>query len=303
MNKIERVLAAARGEEADRSAFFAWHPFGLEHMKGESLAAAAIAYAAEYQVDLLRLAASDLFPLPPQLSLDRSADLTRIEPAPGTSKVWLQRLVAWEQFRRLAGEKLLGCESVPNPWSILRRLGAVELVQSSGEDYRRHALEAICETLCNYVEAVLEAGANAIALEVEGASHDWMSEADYQQWGLPYDQKILDAARDASFRILHVRGDRTQLKILLQLPAELLQWSLYRCGPSLEKVKALWPRGVVGGLDETRFAHMSFEALRRHCREARFSDYEIVAPGDVLPSTVAPRQLEVLKHAFVKVRV
>lgn len=282
-----------------------WHPLGLAHMPGESLAAAGLAFAAAYQVDILRLASQDAFPLPPQLSLDRPHDLTRIEEVSGQARTWLPRVVAFEEIRRLAGTKLFACESIPNPWSVLRRLGAFELARKSGREhpsYLTHALQAITACLTNYTRAIIEAGATAVAFELEGPSHDLMTPEEYSELGLPYDQQLLEAASGAEFRILHVRGSRLYLKPLMGLPAEFLQWST-ATGPSLEKVALYWPGRLMGGLDETRLPTMSFLELQRHVGDVVHSRFDLVAPGDPLPATIAPRQLEAIRDYIVRVRV
>lgn len=282
-----------------------WHPLGLAHMPGESLAAAGLAFAAAYQVDILRLASQDAFPFPAQLSLDRPHDLTRIDEVSGQSKAWLPRLVAFQEIRRLAGKKLFACESIPNPWSVLRRQGALELARKTGREhpsYLAHALEALTASLCNYTRAVIEAGATAVAFEIEGPGHDLMTPEEYGELGLPYDQRLLEAASGAEFRILQVRGSRLYLEPFMGLPAEFLQWSMAN-GPSLEKVAHQWPGKIMGGLDETRLASMSYLELQRHVGDVVHSPVHVVAPGDALPATIAPRQLEAIRDYIIRVWV
>src|SRR5262245_40740180 len=122
MNKVERVLAALRGDPVDRPPVSFWFHFGLEHEPPEVLAGTELDLFRSFDLDWLKVmhdypfGESDGFG-----SVDSPSDFRRIRPvAPNRGGFARQA----EALRRigdaLAGDALF-VDTVPGPWSIAER--------------------------------------------------------------------------------------------------------------------------------------------------------------------------------------
>ncbi|HXE73159.1 MAG TPA: uroporphyrinogen decarboxylase family protein [Candidatus Nitrosotenuis sp.] len=302
MDRIERLQAVLAGEAVDRPPFTFWHHFGLQHMPGDALASAEVAFARRYQPDLLKVMSDYPYPLPERLSLDRPQDLTRLDVLRGKEGDWEQQLLALRKIAAAARGKLWVLETVFSPWTVLRRLAGQALVarcMAEHPGFLRHALEAISQSLVNYLRHCQEAGVDGIYYAVSGASHDHLTPEDYARWARPYDLRVLEAASSFKMRVLHLHGRRLHFEAMLDYPAEVLSWST-AAGPGLARGAARWGKVVMAGLDEEQIPHMTPTAVAAHVRavaaEMPHSGF-ILAPGCSLAPDTSPRLLEALRDA------
>ena len=72
-----------------------------------------------------------------------------------------------------------------------------------------------------------------------------------ERFVLPYDRRVLEAASEASFNLLHVCGPGIYFDQLAELPAHAISWaSTDRGNPSVSQAHARSPRALVSGVDE-----------------------------------------------------
>src|SRR5262249_52589889 len=69
LTKIDRVLAALRGEPVDRLPFSFWYHFGLQHRPGKVHAEAELDFYRFYQPDFLKVMSDYPYPLPKGLDV------------------------------------------------------------------------------------------------------------------------------------------------------------------------------------------------------------------------------------------
>jgi uroporphyrinogen-III decarboxylase len=167
----------------------------------------------------------------------------------------------------------------------------------------RGALEAVTTTFERYVPAVLAAGAEGIYLAtVDWAARDLMSADEYRSWARPYDERILAAAAQARFNVLHVCRTNTLLPELSDYPVAAFSWAAGEPGnltlaEGLERFRGAAMGGIPheGALqrDEPdavlRALHDGFEQTggRRW----------LIAPSCSIPPTTLPEQLQRLRTA------
>jgi len=307
-SKRERVLETLAGKEVDKRPFTFWHPFGLSHMKGESLAAAALTFAATYGVDLLRLPAVRDIPLQPQASLDRPHDLTTIEELPGHAGFWSERFEALTSISRLNENRIAVFESIPEPLTALSYLCRSELIQQAEKNHRsflEKGLESITASLKNYLSTLLKANCvDGLVVEIESATYEAREPEQFESLVKPYLRDLLNfITQESEVPIwLHVRGTRVYLKPLVDLPHQMISWSHLSAGPKLDRA---FPRGykgvIAGGIDDKALSNMSFQDIRKHVEEARNQYVSFLCIGDHLSSDTSPRQLQALSY-FLKKR-
>jgi uroporphyrinogen decarboxylase len=115
----------------------------------------------------------------------------------------------------------------------------------------KDALEAITETLVRFADAALTEGVSGIFYSIQAASHRVHTEAQYAEFGEPYDRRVLESVRDRSFlTIVHCHGTDLMFDRLARLPGHAWNWDDRATPPSLADAKAQVPGAVIGGLHQ-----------------------------------------------------
>ncbi len=307
LGKRERVLRALSGEEVDKRPFTFWHPFGLSHMKAESLSTVAISFAAAYGVDLLRLPTVRDIPVAPQTSLDRPHDLTTLEPITGHSGFWAERVEALKTTVRLAEGRIAIFEVVPDPMTALSWICPPELLVTAERSHRSFldkALAVMTESLRSYVKILLtEARIDGIVLEIASASFELREPSDFNEIVKPHLSGVVEEAQGHAATPLWFQlvGRRTYAEPLLDLEPSLLSWSHLAHGPALDKLPRRNRVRLAGGIDEQAVARASYQEIRRQVEEARDLPVALLCPGDTLSADLAPSRLQALSN-FLKKR-
>lgn len=276
-------------------------------MKGESLAAAALSFAATYGVDLLRMPVTRDLPLGPQTSIDRPHDLTQLGELSGLTGFWLERTEALKYAYRMAEKKLAIFETIPEPWTALSYVARKELLrttESNHPTFLEKALSDVTASLGNYVERLIsEECIDGLVIEIESATYEQREPESFESTIKPHLERLLTritAQRDIPIW-LHVRGTRVYLAPLVDLPHHMISWPHLSAGPRLESAL---PKGysgnLAGGLNEQAIADMSYQDIRLHIEEARDQPVSLITVGDGLPSDLSPSRLRALADFLSK---
>ena len=112
------------------------------------------------------------------------------------------------------------------------------------------ALEIITQTFCSFVTECLSVGADGIFFATtHWASHNLLTDKEYQEFGRPYDLRVLDVAKDATFNILHVCQSQNMLRTLADYPVHALNWDTRdNTNPSLQEARTFTTLPLVGGV-------------------------------------------------------
>ena len=302
LNKIERVIAALKGEEVDRPPFSFWYHFGLQHRPGKDHARAEVDFYRAYDLDFLKVMSDYPYPLPPGLeALETEDDWNRIEPVPGTNSCWDEQFSALEMISDAIGKEAMFIETIFSPWTTARRLaraGGVEMARQRSPEILLAAMDSIAITLADYAKESVKRGAAGIFLSLGAASGDVLTADEYAIWGRPYDLKILEAVRDARFNVLHIHGKRIHFDSVLDYPAAALNWSHFATAPSLGEGKSRSGKTVMGGVDESVASHVSAPEIREQIANT-IRDVGtrglIVTPGCSVPTDTREANLRAIK--------
>lgn len=309
MNKIERVTSALNGEEVDRPPFSFWYHFGLQHMPAVKHAEAEIDFYRAYDLDFLKVMSDYPYPLPANLeAIETEDDWKRIEPTSPADPCWDEQLAALSMIDDAIGKEAMFIETIFSPWTTARRLaksGSLEAARQGYPETLLRAMEAIASSLADYSREVLKQGASGIFLSLGAASDDVMSVEEYETWARPFDLKILEAVREATFNVLHIHGRRIHFDSVMNYPASALNWSHFATAPSLKEGKVLSRKTVLGGIDEATASHVSPPEIREQIettiREMGTRGL-IVTPGCSVPTDTRELSLRTIKTAVEQVR-
>lgn len=307
LSKRERVLKTLAGEEVDRRPYTFWCPFGLSHMKGESLAAAALTFAASYGMELLRFPVVRDLPLGQQVSLDRPHDLTQLEVLSGHAGFWAERLEALRVAHKMGEKKVALFETVPGPWTALSYMCSSELLSSTEKNnpnFLEKALTDVTSSLKNYLSEILSKDwVDGLVIEIESASFELRQPEAFEAFIKPHLMEMLNhVTRESKLPIwLQARGNRVYLDPLLDLPHQMISWPHLSSGPKLEKAFPKSYKGrIAGGLNEVALRDMSYQDIRMHVEEARNHHVHLLTVGDQFSADISPRRLHALANFLQK---
>ena len=305
MDRRERFHAAVEGGEPDRPPTTAWVHFLSDHLSGEETAALHLQFLRTYDWDIAKVMNDYRYPLPEALETIGSAEaMRRFRRLSLRERAFAEQLKA---IRRLRAE--LGPE-----WPILDTLfdPYQQVVRNVGFSEGRHVplhrdaalemLDAVCATLCDYVGAAREAGADGFFLSVNSAIREGfprgVADAVFREFQRPFDLRLL-AAAEGSVRVLHVHGVGLDLDRVIDYPCEVISISDRLPGnPSLADLRERTGKCLMGGIDETRIQERPLPELRAEIDDALAHAGRrrwIAAPGCTVPSFTPQRTLRCLR--------
>jgi uroporphyrinogen decarboxylase len=285
MNPRERVEAALRGAPVDRPPISFWRHFFEKETSAAGLAEAMLGFQRAYGWDFMKVNPRACYHAEPwgcryQFSGQPHIDPKLVEPAVKTPEDWAKikplppttgALGEQLEALRLIKEGLHGevpfVETVFSPLSVAGRLiGSDDIMLEHLRQYptRVHeALEAITVTFEGFARACLDVGADGLFFATTNwATYDRLTDTEYEEFGRPYDLRVLKAVEGAAFNILHVCRSHNMFWKLLDYPAQAVNWAAADAtNPRLSEVWQQSHRPVMGGIDHV-------ETLRRGTPEA-----------------------------------
>jgi uroporphyrinogen decarboxylase len=246
LTRSERVRRALAGQPVDRPPIAFWaHNFARENSAAE-LAAETVRVYRTYGWDFIKIQSRassfaemwgnryefshELATPSTQLSwaVHSVEDLARLRPVDPTTGALGEQLEALRLIRAEVGPEVPIQQTVFAPAMVLAMLtnGSNALL-----DYLRkepeathQALGVLAETLAGYATAALDHGADGIFLAIKAAAAGQMTRAEYAEFGLPYDRKVLEGAAAGWFNMLHLCGEDLYMEVADELPTPLLSY-------------------------------------------------------------------------------
>jgi uroporphyrinogen decarboxylase len=305
MTKQERVLAAIQGRPVDVVPYSIWYHFGTQFLPGDKAAEVVIAFYERYDLDFLKVMNDYAYPLPDGLDRIRSiTDWKRLRPLKSTEGGFVEQLkLLTEVAKRLEGEALF-VDTVFDPFYVARRTAKdiiFELLRSHPEEFKQ-GLGVITESVCNYVNAVLEIGAAGIFLAVNGATTDFFTRDAFCEFVKPYGIRVLEAIQDkALFNIVHIHGENILFDEILDYPLHALSWEHLHTPPSLAEARQKTDVCLIGGIDEKHPNHAHPDELEMQVEDAlreTHGEKFILAPGCSLPTDMPVEQIDLIYKAI-----
>ncbi len=309
MNKKERVLAAIHGKEVDYIPYTMWYHFGTQFMPGEKAAEVVIAFYERFDLDLAKVMNDYAYPLPDGIDrINSIEDWKQMKPLKASEGGFAEQLKLLKVVADHVKDDAFFVDTIFDPFYVAQRTGKniiFDLMREHPEDFKL-GLEAITESLRNYVKALLDLGAAGIFLAVNGASTDVLTPDEFKEFVKPYSLRVLDAVKDRSaFNITHIHGEHIMFEEFLDYPVQVLSWEQAYVPPSLAEARKMTDCCLMGGLDERmpNFVHANdLEAqVEQACQETQGRKF-IFAPGCSLPPDMPVEQIEIIRNAVRKGR-
>ena len=313
MSRRERVEAALRGAPVDRQPVSFWRHFFEKETSALGLAEAMLGFQEQYGWDFMKVNPRACYHAEPwgcrfQFSGQPHIEPKLLEPAVKTAEDWRQirplppsvgALGEQLEALRLIKEGLQGevpfVETVFTPLSVAGRLTGSDDVLL--EHLRVHpdrvhkALDAIALTFAGFARACIDVGADGLFFATTGwATYERLTDAEYEEFGRPYDVRVLEAVEGAPLNILHVCRSQNMLRKLLNYRARAFNWATADpTNPTLGEVWQRSHRAVIGGIDHVgTLRHGTPDAVKAEVRAAVEQTREglFIGPGcSISPQT------------------
>ncbi len=312
MQKRERLEKAIAGESADRTPVALWRHWPGDDQRAADLAAAHLQFQQMFDWDFLAVVPSSNFLVTgysfydewtgaasgrreiTRHAIKRSLDWTELRPLdpdrgdPG-KQIECLRLLS----KPLAANSTPHIQVVYSPLTQAARLSGTKMLLNH---LRRHpdrlvtGLNAITETTLRFMHALRRNTAIAgLLYVVEMASFTLLSEAEYAQFGKPFDLKLLtELPQSWWLNVLQITGDMPMLSLLANYPVQVINWSDQETHPPLDRTQLEFQGAVCGGLGEEQHLNLGTPTtVRDAARKASLAmgRHLILGSGSTVPIT------------------
>ncbi len=290
MTKRERLEAAIRGEPTDRLPVALWRHFPGDDQDPIELAASTVAFQQQYDFDFVKVTPASSYCVRdwgvedswlgneegtreythhPIRTAEQWHALRRLEPEEGALGSQLRCL---ELIREQLGDEIPFIQTIFNPLSQAKNLvGRQNLVGHLRRDPEmvQAGLEVITDTTVRFIMAARERGIAGIFLAVQHASYDLLCESEYEEFGIAFDQRLLEAASGLWLNVLHLHGNRVMFDLLADYPVQVVNWHDRETPPTLREGKTRVQGAVLGGLRQwDTMLRGTPEDVRREAKDA-----------------------------------
>lgn len=114
------------------------------------------------------------------------------------------------------------------------------------------ALNSITESFRTYITECLNVGVDGIYLATTSwASYSLMTSLEYLEFGRNYDLRLLDAAKEGTFNILHVCKSNNMLTELVDYPVNAFSWDATDpTNPTFGEMRQRTKSTLIGGIND-----------------------------------------------------
>ncbi|KRK88275.1 uroporphyrinogen decarboxylase family protein [Lentilactobacillus sunkii] len=271
MNHYERIRAALKSEPVDRVPVNLWAHLPEYDQNPKSLARKQVEFARKYDFDFIKLMPFGLYGVedygaeityyakrdhPAVLSrpgISNYQEWTHIDPLPGNYGTYGKQVELAKYVREFSGGEFPFIQTIFNPLTTALKLAGNRLILDIKEhpDEVKAALDALTQTTINFVKENINAGVDGFFYATQTATANLLTREEYEEFGKPYDLKVLDAFKDKTwFNVAHIHGDNTYFDIIADYPVQALNWHDRSVSPSLAEARKITDKTLIGGLHE-----------------------------------------------------
>ncbi len=330
MTKVERIKAALRKEEVDKLPYAFWTHLPGDDLIPEVVAEKTYEFYKRYDLDFIKMMnngmyATEDFGCRADSSAVKSGGATVLTSSPiQTAEDWT-RLEAPDIHKGAYGRELKHLQlllektkgEVPVVLTVYTPLATANKIADSmlkyGKDNKplchiregngdklKAALEVITETTCQFIREVISTGADGVFIASQTSSYDYFTDEIYQEYGVPYDMRILDAAKGGWFNILHAHGDKLMFDTIKDYPVDAFNWHAFETLPTLKEARDLTGKCLIGGIQRYHITNRNKNAIIDEiyqCLAELKGRGHILTPGCVVRYPLDPEILSFVRRA------
>lgn len=272
MDKRERLERTIAGELTDRAPVMLWRPFPGDDQRTADYTASVIDFQLRYDWDACVIVppwsfagadyglqdewtgAGDASRAAIKRPIRRSLDWTDLRPPdPMRGEYGRMAAVVKAVCEGFASAQVPVVMMILSPLAQAARLTGYDLLRKhlrTRPDRLLTGLATLTEGTMRFLDSVRNSGLSGIALLIEHADYDLLSEAEYESFGLPGDAAVLSGApKSVWFRLASFAGSAPMTRQFSRVQANIVGWDDRAAEPDLQAGRALWSGAICGGLD------------------------------------------------------
>lgn len=291
MNRRERLERTIAGEETDRVPVALWRHFPGDDQRAADFARSTVDFQRAYDWDFVKVTPASAYSVIDYGVQDQWAG--NCEGTRAYTKRAVTRSLDWTALRTLdpmRGElgkqldalRLIG-EALGDDVPIIMTISSplVQAKHVAGQDTLlrhlrmqpdrvRSGLSVITESTLRFIDALRRSPVAGIFYAVQHASYGVLSEAEYRDFGLPYDHRILDTLPERWwFNMLHLHGSDPMFGLIGEFRVQAVNWHDRGTEPSLGQARLMFDGALCGGLSTDEHLHLGTpSAIRDAARDA-----------------------------------
>lgn len=292
LSKRERLEKTIAGEITDRTPVALWRHFPSDDQRPPDFVDSVLTFQRQYDWDFIKVTPSSSYCL-----LDYGAQ-DEWQGDPEGTRHYTRRVISrtadWLDLRPLdplrgaLGQQLealrllregLGNDDVPFIHTLFSPLAqaknlvgkdqlAVQL-RMAPERFRT-GLNTLTESILRFINALERTKISGIFYAVQMATYADLTEAEYREFGRPYDLRILEALpRHWWLNMLHVHGTAPMFNLFTDYPVQVLNWHDRESDTDLATGKLKFKGAVCGGIGQQHPLHLGAPSeVREQARNA-----------------------------------
>src|SRR5438132_889982 len=155
-----------------------------------------------------------------------------------------------------------------------------------------------------FAAETLASGADGIFFATAAATTGYLNVEEYEEFGRPYDLRVLEAAAGSELRILHIHGIGIMFDQLTDYPVDAINWHDRRTAPTLSEARHRFSGCLAGGINELKsLSSGTPEQIADEARDAiaqTGGTRHIVAAGCTIPIDITEERIRAVRAALEK---
>lgn len=270
MEKRERLERTLAGEPTDRVPVALWRHWPGDDQRSADLTQATLDFQKAWDFDFVVVMPADSYSvldygvqdswvgnLEGKREYTRRAvvrsldwtDLRRLEPTRGSLGT---HLIAVKQVQEALGDETAVLHTIYSPMSQAEKItGPENLIQHLRREPERlkTGLNIITDNTLRYIDAMRKFSIAGILYVMHYASYNLLSEAEYREFGQPYDMRLLQTLPQTWwFNMVNLHGAAPMFDVVAQYPVQAINWHDRETVPDLARGKLDFKGAVCGGL-------------------------------------------------------
>lgn len=242
-----------------------------------------------------------------KFAVEKAEDLATVGSPDPDSGSLARELRSIEYLSQISGGRVPLVATVFSPLTTLQKMSKVPVSKLIAEapEAAHAALGNIARSSGQFALRAIESGAAGVYFAMQSATTDSFTEAQYDEFGAPYDLLALSAVKGRSwFNIAHVHGENIMFDKVADYPVEAFSWHVWETAPTVAEFKKRVPeKTIVGGLQRFHITEGRTDLLARQI-EDMFAETGgrrlILAPGCVIRAPFDEACLEYVRSEITR---
>lgn len=270
LTKRERLEKTFQGEAVDRVSVALWRHWPGDDQRAADLAEATVAFQRRWDWDFCKVTPASSFCLTDygvqdrwdgslegtrtyiRRAVDRSLDWTELRVLDPSRGALSRQLDVLRMLNDAFGVDVPYIQTVFSPLAQAKNVaGQDRLIEHmrTAPDRLKTGLNTLTESTLRFIDAMRKTGVAGIFYAIQHATYAMMSEAEYREFGEPFDRQILDALPDDWWlNMVHLHGAAPMFDLVADYPVQMINWHDRETGLALADGKLKFAGAVSGGL-------------------------------------------------------